>query len=188
MRRILTSTLVASLLCLPAFAEAPHYKLIKEKSSLKFYAIQNGAPLQGEFKEFTADIDFSADKPQDSKVSVTVDTKSVSASYGEVEQNLKLPDWLSVEKFPKATFKAEKFIRIPSTDSYNTEGKLTLRGKTIPVTLNFKMEYVDDKSAIAKGYATLKRNDFGVGQGQWGKEDVIKNEVRVEFRIAAEKQ
>ncbi len=77
---------------------------------------------------------------------------------------------------------------MPNSDNYYVDGTLELRGKTMPATMNFQLQLADDKNAVATGYVTIKRSDYGVGQGDWAKDDVVKNEVRVEFRVVAEKQ
>jgi len=192
MRKIPILWLVVSfLLPLPALAAnvpVPAYSLVKDKSMLKFVAIQNGAPIEGNFKDFTADIHFDPKQLDKSSIKVEVNTASVSTPNEDVEQNIKLPEWLSTQAFPKAMFKCTKLTRMPQSDNYYADGQLTLRGKMLPVVLNFQMEHLDDKTAIAKGYITLHRRDFGIGQGQWAKDDVIKDEVRVEFRVVAEKK
>lgn len=178
----------AAFFAFTASAAAPAWQMIKEKSNLKFYAIQNGAPVEGKFKDFTTDIHFDPEHLDESAITVEVDTGSVEVASADVMQTIKTADWLSSEAFPKAVFKSKKITRMPMSDNYYGDGELTLRGKTLPVTLNFQMEYMQGNNAIAKGYVTLRRTDYGVGQGEWAKDDVIKNEVRVEFRIAAEKK
>lgn len=186
LRRMLPC-LALLLVAYPAWGGVPAWTVVKEKSFLKFYAIQNSAPVQGRFTDFTADIRFDADQPDNSSITVEVNTASVQAGNEDVQKNIVLPEWLSANAFPKATFKSKKINRTPFTDNYFADGDLTLKGNTMPVTLNFILKQTGNTS-IANGYVTLKRNDFGVGQGEWAKDDVIKNEVRVEFRIFAEKK
>lgn len=171
-----------------SIADVPNYSVNKEKSVIKFIAIQNGAPLEGKFKDYTAAIKFDSNDLKQSSVEIEIKTASVEVTYDEVAQNIKMPDWLSTEQFPTATFKSKTLSRMPNTDNYYAEGELTLRNKTLPIIVNFQLDQSNDKIALAKGYATLLRNDFGVGQGEWAKTDTIKNEVRVEFRIVAQKQ
>lgn len=188
MYKILILILAANLFyAFPAFADAPTYKLIKEKSTLKFYAINNGAPVEGQFKDFSTEIKFNPDKLDESKITVEVDTDSVFTDYDEVAKNLLSKDWLSAVNFPKAIFISKTISRMPYSDNYYADGTLKLRDKTLPVTLNFQVQFSGDKNAIAKGYVTIRRTDFGIGQGQWVKDDAVKNEVRVEFRVVAEK-
>ena len=186
MRKLLLGSVFLLGLTDMAVAAPVSYELIKEKSQLKFVAIQNNAPVTGMFKEFDAEISFDYTRPQDGKIKATIKTGSVTTDYEEVEKNLKLPEWLAVEMFPEAKLETTLISQIPSSNNYYAEGKLTLRDKTMPIVLNFQIKDFGD-TAIAEGYATVKRSDYGVGQGEWANADVVKNEVRVEFRINAKK-
>ena len=188
MLRFLLFSLTVLCFVSQGFAEVPAYQVIKEKSSLRFFAIQNNASIEGKFTEFSASIQFAQDRPEDSSIVVEIFTASVETSYDEVMNNVKLPEWLSVEAFPKAKFISKKIVRMPMTNNYYAEGELTVRDKTAPVTLNFQLDQPEENIAIAKGSATLHRRNFGVGQGQWASDDVVKDEVRIEFRIVARKQ
>ncbi len=187
MFKSLILALVVSLLSAPAFAAADNYKMIKEKSSLKFFANNNNAPVEGQFKDFLADIKFDHEKPEDSKISVVVDIKSIAANADKLAETLLGKDWFSADVFPKAVFTSTKITRMPSSENYYGEGTLKIRDKTVPVNINFSLQFADADNAIAKGYVTLRRNDFGIGQGSFAKDDALKNEVRVEFRVAAQK-
>lgn len=187
MFKALILALVVSITPSFVFADAVPYKLVKDKSSLKFYAINNSSSVSGEFKDFTADISFDREKPENSKIKVDIDIKSVYSDADKLAETLQEKDWFSAAAFPKAIFVSKTVSKMPNSDNYYAEGTLKLRDKTVPVSLNFKVQFVGDKTAIATGYATLRRTDFGVGQGQWSRDDVVKNEVRVEFRVVAEK-
>lgn len=188
MQKILALILAFSVaLAFPAFADAPAYKIIKEKSYLKFYAINNGSPVEGQFKDFSASINFDPEKLSDSKINIEVQTVSVATDYDEVAKNLISKDWLATSDFPKAVFTSKAITRMPSSENYYADGTLKLRDKNVPVVINFQLQFPGSKTAIANGYVTLRRSDFGIGQGQWSKDDVVKNEVRVEFRVVAEK-
>mgnify|MGYP002148678306 CR=1 FL=1 len=53
-----------------------------------------------------------------------------------------------------------------------------------PLTLNFDLSVNGDKAA-AKGFATLDRTVFGVGQGEYAATDSIPAAVKVTFSISA---
>ncbi|MEZ5691497.1 MAG: YceI family protein [Rickettsiales bacterium] len=168
-----------------ALSAVPEYNLNKEKSTLKFYAINNNAPVEGEFKDFSADIKFDKDNLKESSIKVEVKTSSVFAEYEELVSNLVSSDWLSVKEFPEAVFVSKTISRMPDTENYYSDGELSLRGKTVPVTLNFQLKFIGSDKILATGQATLRRSDFGIGQGEWAKDDVLKDEVRVQFRVMA---
>jgi len=68
---------------------------------------------------------------------------------------------------------------------YYADSELTIHGKTVPVELDFTMERLDDKDAIAQGRISLWRRKFGVGQGKWQTIDEVEDVVGVKFRIMA---
>lgn len=168
----------------PAFAETAAWQIVPDKSSLTFTGTQNGAPVTGSFKHFTGDIEFSLSDLEHSRVKIMVDTGSVSASYSDLVDALKTPDWFNVKLFPQAVFQSEHFKKT-GDKSYQADGTLTIRNITKPVVITFTVLEAGDASAHIKGVTTLKRNDFGVGQGEWASTDEIKNDVKVEFDINA---
>lgn len=173
-----------SILVLPTVSAAFEWHIVPDKSSLHFKATQNNAPISGEFKRFTGNIDFDQQALNKSHVNIVVDTASVSTSFKDVADALKTAEWFDIKAFPKATFSAKDFKRINDKD-YEASGKLTLRDKTLPLTLHFTFKKYTDKEAVVTGHANLKRTDFGVGQGEWKKTDGVKDPVEITFRIEA---
>lgn len=180
-----------ALLLLPlysAHAAVPAYTLLNNQSTLEFTATQNGAPLKGSFTDFTAKILFDANQLDQSSIEVTVMTGSVKVSADDVLKYLRMPNWLGVEAFPQAVFKSNKITHTNQLKNYMAEGTLQIRDKTAPATLQFQLVKQDAKNAEAIGDITLHRNDFGIGQGEWSQENVVKNDVQVHFYVVADKQ
>lgn len=177
-------TLLFLILLIPTMATAFEWHIVPDKSSLHFKATQNNAPVKGEFKTFTGNIDFDQQALNKSHVDITVDTASVTTSFKDVADALKTAEWFDVKAFPKATFSAKDFKKINDKD-YEASGKLTLRDKTLPLTLHFTFERYTEKEAIVTGYATLKRTEFGIGQGEWKKTDGVKDNIEINFKIEA---
>jgi polyisoprenoid-binding protein YceI len=184
---LIRRSLVVSLL-LPAMvsAAAPAWKIVHEKSSLAFAATQNGAPVTGTFAKFDGTINFDPKHLDDCKVKINVDMNSLSTSYNDLTATLKTPDWFNIKLFPQAVFEASKFEKT-GENQYVAKGKLTIRNKTLPVTLNFTAEQSTPDSAVIKGSTVLERTAFGVGQGEWSSVSEIKNGVTVNFVVAAAK-
>ena len=112
---------------------------------------------------------------------------SVTTSYGTVADTLKTAEWFDVKQFPQGIFKANHFVKVGDKE-YQAEGMLTLRDKTLPLTVNFVLENYSDTAASVKGSLTLKRTAFRVGQGDWAATDVIKDDVQVNFTVKAIKK
>ena len=166
-------------------AAASVWKIVPDKSSLMFTATQNGAPVKGDFKKFSGEINFDLDQLKDSKVKIIVDMGSLSTSYNDLTMTLKTPDWFDMKLFPEAIFEASEFTKTGDNE-YQAKGTLTLRDKSQPVVLNFTASQTGN-NAMVKGSTTIKRTAFGVGRGEWSSLNEIKDDVKVDFLINATK-
>lgn len=172
---------------LSVHAATPAWQIVPDKSSLTFTATQNGSPVTGEFKTFSGEIQFDPTQLVSSHVAIQVNMGSVVTSYGQVADTLKTPDWFNIKLFPQAVFKASSFKKI-SDNTYQADGTLTIRDKTIPIVLTFTWMNVSKQSATVKGTTTLKRTQFGIGQGDWSSTDQVKDDVQVQFNALLKTQ
>jgi len=179
---LLTATSIAT----TTFAASPSWKLKPTESSITFTATQNNAPVSGKFTTFTGDIAFSPDQLNDSKATITVDMNSVTTSYALVGETLKTEDWFDVKKFPKAVFKSTSITKT-SDKTFQVNGTLTIRDKTVPTVLKLTQEKFSATEAKFTGSTTLKRTAFGIGSGEWSKTDDVKDDVTVQFTVSATK-
>lgn len=168
-------------------ASTPHWDIVPKDSSIIFTATQNGSPVAGQFKNFTGDIDFDPAVLGSSNIQITVEMTSLSTSYKEVETTLKTPEWFNTKLFPKAIFKASQFKKT-GNNTYQADGTLTIRDKTIPIVLNFTLDEYTQTKAHATGGTVLKRTAFGIGTGEWSKTDEVKDDVKVDFTLSAVKK
>jgi polyisoprenoid-binding protein YceI len=162
------------------------WKIVPARSSLVFIATQNGAPVKGEFKKFSGDIHFDLDQLKDSKIKIVVDMNSVTSSFDDLTTTLQTPDWFNMKLFPEAVFESSDFTKL-GANQYQAKGTLTIRDQSVPATLTFTAEQPTSDSALVKGSTTIKRTAFGVGQGEWASTSEIKDDVRVDFVVTAEK-
>lgn len=162
------------------------WKMIPEESSITFTGIQNGAPASGSFKKFSSEINLDPSQINDSRVRIIVDMSSVSTSFSDFAATLITADWFNTKLFPQAIFEAKEFTKI-GVNKYQANGILTIRDKTVPVSITFVAEELSKTKGRVKGIVTLKRTLFGVGQGEWADTDAVKDDVQVSFVITAEK-
>jgi polyisoprenoid-binding protein YceI len=178
---------LTAIIALAAQAAVPAWQITPAESKINFTATQNNAPVTGSFKTFSGDIQFDPAQLNTSKVNIVVDINSMDSSYQEMSDSLKTADWFNVKLFPKAVFAANKFTKT-GNNTYQAIGVLTLRDKTVPVTLDFTVQDFSATHFKASGNTTVKRTAFGVGQGEWAKTDGVKDEVKVEFVLSAVKK
>lgn len=178
-----------ALLCLQAMpmliqAALPSWQMIPEQSQLSFLATQNGAPVKGEFKHFTATISFDTSDLEHSQATIIVDIASVSTSYSELSTTLLTPDWFNATLFPKAEFKTTAITKT-GNNTYQALGTLSLRDKVAPLTLTFSTTDPSKIPVTVEGNTHFNRSTFGVGQGEWTSTNEIKDEVTVHFKLVA---
>jgi polyisoprenoid-binding protein YceI len=158
---------------------ATQWTLQPKESKLTFVGTQAGAQFEGVFEKFTADIKFDPQDLPGSRFDVRIDTGSVNTRDSERDEIIKSEELFAAKQFPAARYVADKFTaRGPG--KYSATGKLTLRNVTREVPIEFTFENKSG-SAWLKGSATLKRLDFGVGQGDWKDTSSVADEVQVRF-------
>lgn len=170
-----------------AQAAVTAWQIVPDKSHITFIATQNNAPVNGEFKKFDGTINFDPNQLDKSDVHVVVDMNSITTSDPDISNTLKTAEWFNVKLFPQATFNANEFTKT-GDNTYQAKGTLIIRDKNIPITLKFVLEQYTSSNAVVKGTVILKRNDFGIGQGEWVSTEVVKDDVQVNFQITASKK
>lgn len=170
-----------------SMAAVPAWKMISDKSNLSFTATQNGAPVTGQFKTFSGEINFDPNQLDASHIYITVEMGSVSDAYHKLSETLKSLDWFDVKSFPQAVFKSNQFIKT-GDKNYEAKGTLTIRDKTIPVTLVLILDEYSANTAKMRGNTTIKRTAFGVGQGEWADTQLVKDDVQIHFVVNAVKK
>ena len=181
---ILVTLFLSSSYC---FAAVPTWKMLPAQSHIQFTGIQNDSPVSGEFKKFTADIRFDPNQLGESHVKVMIDMNSIYASYAEIVSTLKTTAWFDAINFPTAVFESTEFSKI-SNNTYSVKGNLTIRDKTAPVTLTFNGSASTGNIAQVMGSTEVKRSVYGVGSGEWADTSLVKDNVKINFVIAAARQ
>lgn len=165
-------------------APASHYVLDPAKSTLEFTFSQAGAQNKGHFKHFSVVLDLAPENLAASRLEVTIDMNSLDSGDQERDEALRDADLFAVKKFPQARFSAAQILK--TATGYEALGKLTIRDVTREVRVPFTFRTASEQGAAAgymNGKTTLKRLDYGVGQGDWKATDQAANEVGVSFAL-----
>jgi len=166
----------------PARAGAVRWA-VQPGSTLGFTTAWSGEPIQGRFDRWTADIVFSPDDLDHSKVTVSIDMASARTGDDQRDASLPAPDWFDTANHPKAAFTATRFEQT-GEGRYVARGQLSLRGASRPLSLPFRLT-IDGDRATVRGVTSLDRTAFGVGQGEWTSTDQIPAKVTVRVDLKA---
>lgn len=166
----------------PVLAADP-WRVDAANSKVGFTGTQLGAKFEGEFETFTAGIVFSPDDLANSSVEVLIDIASVNTRNSDRDSQIVSADWFDSGKWPTAKFVTKSFDQT-APGQYQAIADLTIRDVTQEVTLPFDL-VINGNAAEATGAVTIKRTDFGVGQGQWADVSQVGDDVTVMITIKA---
>jgi polyisoprenoid-binding protein YceI len=167
-----------------ADAAPARYTLDPAKSTFEYQFTQAGAANKGKFAKYTVTLDFSADSLATSKLDVVVDMNSLDTGDKERDDTLKSADLFSVAKYPQSRFTSTQITK--TANGYDAVGKLTIRGVSRDAHVPFSFRTADEQGKPAGyllGKMTVKRLDFGVGQGDWKATDQVGNDVSVSYSL-----
>ena len=178
LQTLLPLAALAALLAGPAAAQ----QLVPAQSEISFVSKQMGVPVEGKFKQWTAQITFDPKKPETGKVGFTIQTGS--ASFGAAETDAEVPKaaWFNVAKFPQASFASDS-IKALGAGKFEVRGKLLIKGASHDVLVPVTVTQAGPASTAA-GSFTIKRLDFKIGDGEWADTSMVANDVTVKFKLA----
>ena len=156
---------------------------VRPGSVLGFATHWGGAPVEGQFGAWTADIRFSPAALDRSRATVSVDMASAHTGDDQRDASLVGGDWFDAASHPKATFTATRFEQT-GPDRYVAHGALELRGVRQPLDLRFRLR-IDGDRAEMTGQANLDRTVFGVGRGDYAATDEIPAKVSIVVHVSA---
>jgi polyisoprenoid-binding protein YceI len=168
-------------------AHAATWELDPKASHVVFKYSFEGKPYQGEFKNVKATFDIDPLKPAACKFTVTIPIKDLEVASQEVKDYLHDVELFDVDQFPTASFKAEK-CSLKSLNSFVSEGTLTIRDKTNPLSFPFKLD-IEMNGAQPRFHltsqVTIQRLKYGVGQGYWANTSAVPNDVVISVDVYA---
>lgn len=178
------STLALLAALSPLSAGAVEYnQVLPAKSSVAFTYQQMGVAVDGQFRKFSGQLSFDPAKPTAARVSFDVELASVDTGAPEGDAEVAGKPWFNTAAFPVARFVSSS-VKALGGNRYEVAGKLTIKGRTqdvvVPATFT-----AQGASGVFEGAFTLRRADFSIGEGSWAKFDIVANDVRLKFRIAA---
>jgi polyisoprenoid-binding protein YceI len=193
MRTVIAALILSGVLHAEAYqirpSEAGRFALTVEKTGL-----YRGKKHLFLFQKFEGRLDFDAQKPEASKIELTIDANSlvckddwVSANDLKKVMETALDDMLSVKKFPSMTF-VSAAIQAQGADKYQAQGTLTLRGIAKPASVTVTLDGSNPAALRLQGSAVIRLTDYKLKPpsallGAIG----TKNEMTLNFTLIATK-
>ncbi len=122
--------------------------------------------LTGRFDKFAGTFTYDEKVPENSKISMTVKTKSLDSNHALRDNHLRGKKYLNVRKYPEARFVSGSFTPINATTA-KLKGKLSLHGVTKDITTTItKIGGGEDPwGGYRQGFEThfnIRLRDYGI--------------------------
>jgi polyisoprenoid-binding protein YceI len=164
-------------------ANAETFPITTGDSKVEFVASKVTRTHNGSFKQFSGSIDLVNNSPEQSRVSIDIQTNSVMTDEDDLTKHLQTPDFFDVAKYPKATFASTKI-------EANTAG-----GGTHTITGNFDLHGVKKSisfpATIRVAADTVSVNaEFSINRKDWGllypgkADDLIRDGVVIKLSLS----
>jgi polyisoprenoid-binding protein YceI len=159
----------------------PHYVQSPAGSSLTLTFEQAGAASNGSFKQFATELTYDEKNLAASSLKVTVQIGSIDTQDKDRDTALAGADLFDTAKYATAQYVASSLVK--GANGVEAVGKLTLRGVTrdlrLPLTIRATAAGLE-----LSGTSSIKRLDYGVGQGEWKSTETVGDEVKVQYKVA----
>lgn len=148
---------------------ADRYTIHEDHTWVNFTINHAGwANAHGKFKKVSGDIHFDKQDITKSKVSVTIDARSLDTNSEQRDRDMAGQDFINSIEFPKITFNSER-IEKTGEKTFLVHGKMFMAGVSRDVVLNAKwnneMPLPWDPNTIKTGFSattTIDGVDFGM--------------------------
>jgi len=172
---------VLSFFALPA--SAADWIVDTRESAISFSGTHLDDPFSGQFQDWSAYIGFDPNEPEAAKVHVVVKPGSAVTGNQLYDGTLKSADWFAVEQYPGAVFESSGFTAL-KPGHYVTEGTLTIKGKSVPLALKFKLDIKGDTGTMTASHV-LDRVAVGLGAGSDPNGKWVSREITLDIRLEA---
>jgi polyisoprenoid-binding protein YceI len=160
-----------------AVQAADTYSFDKGHSKVLFFWNHVGLSNQsGRFDDFDGTLVFDQQKPENSRVEVTIQTGSIDTDVPALDKDLLSENFFNASTHPQITFVSTK-VHQSGTKTGRVTGDLTINGVTKPVTLDVTFNFAGEhplspylekyKGAQYTGFsarARVLRSEFGMGR------------------------
>jgi polyisoprenoid-binding protein YceI len=153
--------------------------------------------VRGRFKDVKGTIEVDESNPDRSTVTAEIATASLDTGVADRDTHLRSADFLEVENHPTITFRSKRVegAMDKEGDKFKVVGDLTIRGKSVEVTLDcvYEGRGKDPWGGERAGAQATTRIDRREWSLQWNQAletggILVGNEVKIEIEVQAVKQ
>lgn len=160
------------------------YTITEQNSKIEFVGSKVTGSHNGSFQKFSGEINY-AGAPERGRVTVTIDTNSLTSDDPKLTEHLKSADFFDVAKFPTAKFTSTEIRPGGQGGTHTIVGNLTLHGVEKSVTFPATINVTPDVANVDASFS-INRKDFGINYAG-AQDNLIRDDVVLKLTIRAAK-
>jgi polyisoprenoid-binding protein YceI len=169
MKKTIIFTLAIFALAASGFTVSMLWNVVPEGVKVNFELPDEGT--KGMLGGLKASIDFDSKDPVSSKISASVDLKTLNTGNAQKDHHLMSADFFDVEKYPVATFTSTSVKAVK--EGFLAEGTLTIKDSTKNVEIPFGFTE-DANGGTFSGTLSIFSSDYGImKKSKSGKDKVV---------------
>lgn len=133
-------------------------RTIAPESFVKFSIQEGMLPVEGKIRGMKGIIDFDPEHLDQSRLDVTIETRTINTGNKTRDNHLKNEDFFDVKNYPQIRFESDNIAQDGAF--YVAHGKLHMHGVTRERDIRFLV-----KDGLFNGNFTLDRSDYDIGGG-----------------------
>lgn len=143
-------------------ANAETLVISPENSKVEFVAAKVTRSHNGSFKQFTGAIELVKNSVEASRVTIDIQTSSVTTDEDALTKHLQTPDFFDVAKYPKASFTSTKIEAANAGGAtHSVTGNFELHGVKKSIQFPATVTVAPDSVSVNAEFA-INRKDFGL--------------------------
>jgi polyisoprenoid-binding protein YceI len=170
MKRTSLIVLAAIMVVASGFTASMLWNVSNEGLTINFELPDEGT--KGTLSGLKASIDFDQKDPANSKISASVDVKTLNTGNKQKDDHLLSADFFNAEKYPVISFVSTS---VKATENgFLASGNLTMKDSTMAVEIPFTFKEEGNGGGAFHGSMTVHSGDFGVTKkSKSGKDKVV---------------
>lgn len=182
-RHYSTAALLAALALAPAAHAVEYSQVAAAASRVDFSYKQMGVGMDGRFGKSDIQLAFDPAKPEAGRAAIEIELASINTGSAEANAEVAGKAWFDSARHPKAVFRSSS-VKALGGNRFEAAGTLTIKGRSREVVAPFSFTPQGDNGRF-EGSFVIKRNDFGIGEGEWADPAIVANEIVVKFHVQA---
>ena len=163
-------------------SELPGWQIDNAVSSIMFTGDQAGAPFEGVWETWAADIRFDAQNLDDSSMDVIIEVGSVDTGDAERDGYILSDAFFNQAVFGQARFYTTEIIATEL--GFSANATLSIKGITLPLVFDFSVNQEGQQREL-NGNARIDRLAWELGTGDWTDTTWVGQYVDVKVTVKA---